>query len=457
MSDAAARTGWRKKLGTFLRIAEIRLRFVLLMIVTGIVAAKWDAITARWDRWRHPTPAVEQAAAVEYYCPMHPEVVRSEPGNCPICGMPLSKRERTEAAALPPGVVGRVTLSPERIRLAGVATTEVGSTSLRSGLRVAGTVDVDERKVARVAARVAGRIETLLVDYTGARVVPGQALAEIYSPDLVATQQEYLLAVAAAAKRGEAPPAHGAPKNSGDPILAATRERLHLWGMEDDQIAALERAGTPSLRVALRAPLSGTVLEKAAVQGQYVEQGTVLYTVGDLSSVWVYAYVPEGDAPLVHVGSDVQISSDGLAGETLSGKIAFVAPVVDSDTRSLRVRIDVANPGLRLRPGMYVDASIDVGEAPAHASRSLVIPESAVIDTGTRRVVYVEREAGVYEAVAVELGPLAQASYPVVSGLSAGDRIVTAGTFLVDAELRLHPGAAGSYFGATPSPATHAH
>jgi Cu(I)/Ag(I) efflux system membrane fusion protein len=293
--------------------------------------------------------------------------------------------------------------------------------------------------------------------------VRGQALGEIYSPDLVATQQEYLLARAAAAKRGEAPPSHGTPATSGDPILAASRERLHLWGMEDDQITALETAGTPSLRVALRAPLGGTVLEKNAVQGQYVEEGTVLYTVADLSKVWVYAFVPEGDARELHVGRSVEIGSDALAGETLSGKISFVAPMVDRDTRSIRVRIDVANPGLRLRPGMYVDTSIDVGEASAHAGGPLIIPESAVIDTGTRRVVYVEREAGVFEAVAVSLGPLADASYPVLSGLSAGEKIVTAGTFLVDAELRLHPGAGAQYFGAsgspTPasSPPAHAH
>jgi Cu(I)/Ag(I) efflux system membrane fusion protein len=458
VSDVGPRPAWRAKLATALRIANVRLRFIALMVLTGIVAAKWDAIAAHVDRWMHGAPHVEEAAAaVEYYCPMHPEIVQSAPGNCPICGMPLSKRERAEAAALPEGIVGRVTLSPDRVRLAGIATTEVAARASRPRLRVVGTVDVDERNVARVSARVAGRIESLLVDFTGAPVVRGQTLAEIYSPDLVATQQEYLLARSAAVGRGAAPPSHAAPPpGGGDPILEAARERLRLWGVDDDQVAALERSGAPSLRVAIRSPISGTVLEKGVLAGQYVSEGTELYTVADLANVWVYAYVPETDARELRVGRDVEITSDALPGETLRGVVSFIQPVLEAATRTLRIRIDVANPALRLRPATYVEASIDVGGA--RGGETLVVPESAVIDTGTRRVVYVERESGLYDAVSVELGPLADGAYPVLSGLAGGDRVVTAGTFLVDAELRLHPGAAASYFGASGSaPEASAH
>jgi Cu(I)/Ag(I) efflux system membrane fusion protein len=480
------------KLWTALKILNVRLRFILLMVVTGLIAANWDSITAHWERWTRPHPAATTAAAVEYYCPMHPSVVRGEPGNCPICGMPLSRRERGEAAALPEGVIARVQLTPYRMALAGVATSAVEYRVVDRVIRAAGTISADEGRVASISARVGGRIEKLVVDFTGQTVALGDALAEIYSPDLIATQQEYLTAL-------RQPQARQAG------LVDAARTRLRLWGVADDQIADLERRGEPPRTFTLRAPIGGVVTRKTVQAGQYVAEGTELYTVTDLARVWANAFVYENDLASVRVGQAVEVTSRALPDRRFAGRVAFIALTLDPETRTAQVRVDVPNPDQQLRPGMYVDMRIELAsaasatgapatvkytcpmdpeivsdqpgscpicgmnlekvETPAVGGGSLVVPESAVVDNGTQRVVYLEREPGVFDAVALELGPVAEGYYPVLSGLIAGDRVVTQGAFLVDAEVRLNPAAAGSYFGASggpsagpaPMPAGHRH
>ena len=495
------------KLWTFLKILNVRLRFILLMVIVGLIAAHWDTIAAHWERWTRPQrQAAEAETAIEYYCPMHPSVIRAEQGNCPICGMPLVKRAKGEKPELPEGVVGRVQLSPNRIQLAGIATAEVGYRSLSGTIRTLGTIEVDERRVAHISARVAGRIEKLHVNFTGERVAAGAPLAEIYSPDLVSTQQEYLLAQ----RTLERVKAGGVAQAIADAegVLAATRERLILWGIDEGQIEELTRQGTPLLRMTILSPIGGIVTQKEIMEGQYVMEGTGLYTVADLSNVWMTAFVYESDIERVAVGQGVQVTTRALPGRVFDGKVSFVWPSLDAATRTLKLRIDIANPQLELKPGMYGDAVVEAGAAaggsqasmagagregqasaaatPPSAERYicpmdpevvsdrpgscpicgmflekvaaapqagvLAIPESAVIDTGTRKVVYLEREPGIFDAIEVDLGAPADGFYPVLKGLSPGDRIVMQGAFLVDAELRLNPGAAGSYFGASGGP-----
>jgi Cu(I)/Ag(I) efflux system membrane fusion protein len=493
MNSASEPTTWKQKVWTFLRIMNVRLRFILLMVITGVVASQWENITAHWERWTRPKTIAseEKASATEYFCPMHPSVIREEPGNCPICGMPLSKRERGEEKALPDGVIGRAQLSPYRMQLAGIATTEIAYRSFQTEIRTVGTIDVDERKVAHIAARTAGRIERLLVDFTGERVEAGAPLVEIYSPDLVSTQQEYLIALGNYDRLGE----DAQPRTVEDAkgLLHAARERLRRWGIGDDQIAALERDGRASVRTTIRAPIGGIVTEKEVVAGQYVMEGTELYTVADLSNVWMTAYVYEHAVEHLCIGQAVEITTSAHPGRIFKGQVSFVWPLVDRATRTLRVRGDIPNPDLALRPGMYVEARIlGAGESPGLAAAAaaagsyvcpmhpevvsdvpgtcpkcymrlekveaapegsaLTVPESAVIDTGSRKIVYLEREAGVFDAVEVQLGNPAGGYYPVLGGLAPGDHVVTSGAFLVDAEIRLNPAAAGSYFGASGGP-----
>jgi Cu(I)/Ag(I) efflux system membrane fusion protein len=514
-----ASSHWRHNVWTFVKILNVRLRFILLMVVTGLIAAQWDSITAHWERWTRPKAATESADAIrtEYYCPMHPSVVRDEPGSCPICGMPLSRRIAGEKPVLPEGVLGRVQLSPYRMQLAGVATSEIGYRPLAREIRAAGTIEADERRIARIAARYGGRIEKLFVDYTGESVERGAPLAEIYSPELVSTQQEYLAAhrrlreLSSGDRAGDQATALG-PVADAQALVEAARTRLRLWGVDTEQIATLEREGRPSLRMTVSAPIGGTVTRKGVVAGEYIGEGTELYTITDLSQVWMSAYVQEDAIADVRMGQPIEIMGGGLADRMLEGRVSFIGPTLDSVTRTVRVRADIPNPDLTLRPGMYVDARILVGgaagavhgagdamadmpgmtgmsaagakyictmcpevvsdkpgdcptcgmalvkvETPA-AGGMLVVPESAVVDTGSRKIVYVQREEGVFDATEVTLGRPSEGFYPVLSGLAPGDRVVTGGAFLVDAEMRLNPAAAGSYFGATGGPsAGHQH
>lgn len=499
-------TSFGQRLWGALKILNVRLRFILLMVATGVIAAQWDTITAYWELWTRPAaPAVSAAVASEFYCPMHPSVIRDEPSQCPICGMPLSKRLKGEREALPEGTLARVQLSPQRLALGRIATSEVGFRPLAQEIRVAGTIEADETRVTRVAARTAGRIERLHVDYTGEAVARGQALAELYSPALVTAQQEYLTArddARASEAEGRAAAAEAATA-----LAEAARERLRLWGIDDAQLGALDRAGRPFLTLTLRAPSAGIVTRKSVVAGQYVMEGDELYTLVDLSRVWLNAYVSEAAMGEVRAGQTVRVAGGGAGavsrassqdggghrapGSALEGEIEFVSPAVDPATRTLPVRAGLPNPDLALRPGMYVTATILAGAtggearapagerwictmcpevvshepgscptcgmflvraAAAPSGMALAVPEGAVILTGERRIVYLEREPGLFDAVEVSLGRPVEGHYPVLAGLVPGDRVVTQGAFLVDAEVRLNPAAAGSYFGASGNP-----
>jgi membrane fusion protein, copper/silver efflux system len=489
-------SGTGRRIWGFLRIMNVRLRFVFLMVATGLIAANWEDITNHWERWTRPRSATVAAenAAYEYYCPMHPSVVRGEPGNCPICGMPLTKRTRGEEPSLPEGTFARVQLSPHRMELAGVSTSEVAVRPLEREIRTVGTIEIDERKVARIAARTAGRVEKLYVNFTGEKVGKDDPLLDIYSPDLVSTQEEYLLALRNYEKLKDGGSRQAA--EDAKSLVDASRERLRLWGVRDDQVADLEHQGTARDRMTIRSPIGGTVTAKNVQAGQYVAEGTELYVVTDLSNVWMTASVYENDAADVHVGQSVAVKPSGAENRTFEGKITFVQPVVEQATRTLRIRVDVPNPEGTLRPGMYVDVRIMGGEDDARAGnakaaasvlytcpmdpevisdhpgkcpkcgmdlvkmeraqagQTLTVPESAVIDTGTRKIVYLEREPGVFDAVEVTLGPRAGGYYPVLEGVVAGDRVVTTGAFLVDAEGRLNPAASAAYFGASGGPAS---
>jgi Cu(I)/Ag(I) efflux system membrane fusion protein len=507
----------REQIKLVLHGIEVRLRFIAIFVGIGLLMAYWTTLENYWDRWTRPSGDTTAIAAdSEFYCPMHPSVIRDtlEPNgeipDCPICGMPLSKRKKGEAAELPEGVLARLQLTPERIQLAGVRTVEASYMPLSSEVRTVGYVQYDESRLSEIVTRVKGYIERLYVDKNFEFVAAGQELAQIYSPELYSSAQELRLA----------------QKHGNAELVANARQRLRLLGISESEIDDILRDPDAKPSLLLRSPKAGHVIRKDIVEGAAVESGVVLFQVADLSTVWIEADIYERDLSLLHTDQTVEATVEAFPGKVFQGQIALIYPELNATTRTNRVRVVLDNPGDLLRPGMFATVLIkspvsetepfraqlasqrtppptsdekaliafqkncpvtgrplgSMGEpvkallegppvylccegcqdplvenkseylarlAPAPANSVLAIPERAVIDTGTQQIVYVEREPGLYEGVAVKVGPRSGNFFPVLDGLAVGEKVVASGAFLLDAETRLNPAAASAYFGAS--------
>ncbi|HEY4231645.1 MAG TPA: efflux RND transporter periplasmic adaptor subunit [Thermoanaerobaculia bacterium] len=391
-----------------------------------------------------PTPAAlpqAQRKVLYWYDPMVPGSKFDKPGKSPFMDMQLVPKYADEETAPAGGVsAASVTLSPQAIRAVGVATQPVLRETLSQEVRAAGTIEIDETRQARVAARVAGRVEKLYANFTGQPVSAGAPLYSLYSPELVATQREYLLALDNRESLSGATPEAVRPA---DALVVAARDRLSLWGIGAAQIAALERSRTPELSLAFASPITGVVLQKEAIEGQYVSEGTELYQLADLSRVWLVARVYEHEVGRLRVGQPVEATVSALPSRTFRGRIAFVDPVLDAATRSARVRAELPNEKGELKPGMFADARIEVP-----AALALTVPKAAVIDTGTRKVVYVETAPNTFSPRDVRTGEASADRVAILEGLREGERVVAAANFFIDAQTQLSAGAAAQYSGA---------
>lgn len=325
-----------------------------------------------------------------------------------------------------------ITISEEKRQLIGVRTAEAGFRTLDKRIRTVGKVEVDETRLAFVNTKIAGWVKKLFVNFTGDQVVKGQPLISIYSPDLVTAQEEYLLAL-----RSQTTVSGGIAEvqESQQSLVDSAKRRLLLWDITEGQIADLEKAGKTQTEMTINAPLNGIVLEKMVLDGAYIMPGMNLYKIADLSTVWIIADVYEYEVPLVKVGQQAQVTQPYSLGEVLHATVSFINPVLDPMTRTVKVRIAVRNPGLILKPDMFVNVEIK----PASRAR-LVIPRSAVLDSGTRKIVYVEQEPGVFEMRTVTLGVRGETEVEVLKGIRKGERVVTSGNFLIDSESQLQFG-----------------
>jgi Cu(I)/Ag(I) efflux system membrane fusion protein len=325
-----------------------------------------------------------------------------------------------------------ISISPEKRQLIGVRTAVATVRSLDRKIRTVGKVEVDETKLAFVNTKIAGWVKKLFVDYTGKEVKRGQPLLSMYSPDLVTAQEEYLLAL-----RSRPTSSSGIAEidMSQQALIDSAKRRLLLWDISEDQIAALEKTGKPHTEMTINAPLSGIVLEKMVLDGAYVMPGMNLYKIADLSTVWIIADVYEYEVPLVKIGQQARVTLPYSSGETLRATVSFINPVLDPMTRTVKVRIAVHNPGLLLKSDMFTNVEIMVS-----SGSRLVIPREAVLDSGTRQIVYVEKEPGVYEMRKVTLGQRGETFVEVVKGIKKGERVVTSGNFLIDSESQLQLG-----------------
>ncbi|MGH9363974.1 MAG: efflux RND transporter periplasmic adaptor subunit, partial [Thermoanaerobaculia bacterium] len=326
-----------------------------------------------------PVGEVGGRKVLYWYDPMVPGSKFDKPGKSPFMDMQLVPKYADEEGGGAANSSVKVGLSPEAIRVAGVAVVPAEWGEVSGEIRAVGTIEPEEGRLTRVSARVPGRVERLYANFTGQNVRAGAPLYELYSPELVATEREYLLALENRQRLSGATPE---AVRSADELVAAARDRLGLWGISPGQIEALERSRKPDLAAIFRAPISGTILQKNVVEGQYVMEGAELYLLADLESVWLVAQVYEYELARLKVGQPAEVTVAAVPGHTLAGRIAFIEPVLDRETRTARVRIVLSNPRGELKPGLFANALLRIP-----SGKCLVVPRSAVIDTGTRRVV----------------------------------------------------------------------
>ncbi len=353
-------------------------------------------------------------------CSMHPQVRKNEPGDCPICGMELIPADSDES-----GDSGVYTMSENAMKLANVATMQVGKSQASKEVRLNGKVKVDERNTYSQSTHIPGRIEDLRVNFTGEKVNRGQTLAVVYSPELVTAQEELLQAE----KIQESQPE----------IFEAAKEKLRRWKIGENQINSILDNGKPIERFPITADVSGIVSEKLVDLGDYVERGNPIYEISDLSKLWILFDLYESQLAWVQEGSKIEYSVKSLPGETFEGEISFIDPLLNAQTRVATARIEVDNANGRLKPEMFVSGTLQTNIEDT-GSDEIIIPKSAVLWTGKRSLVYtkedVENGAG-FKIRRITLGPSLGDSYVVEEGLEAGDEIVVNGAFTVDAAVQL--------------------
>ncbi len=375
-----------------------------------------------------PPPA---PAGTQYHCPDHPDYLFDEPGECGICDkglVPVGDSGAAQAAARVPGRT-TVAISPAKQQTIGLKTGPVETHELTRVVRASAVVEHDETRYARIAPRFNGWVRALEVNATGQNVEKGQPLFRVYSPDLFATENEYLLAWRQAQQAGPDTPT--AQRESLQALLAAARRRLTLWQIGEEEIRDLERRGAASDEMVFRAPFSGHVTAKAAVEGKAFMMGETLYEVADLSHLWLRVAVAEADLPLIATGQIAAVSFPSL-GRSFRAPVSFLYPHLDIQTRRAEARVEFDNPGHALRPGMWANVEI---EAPL--GKRLAVPAAAVIETGPRAVAFVARPDDHLEPREVKIGARTDDWWEVLEGLKPGEKVVTRALFLVDSESQL--------------------
>jgi membrane fusion protein, copper/silver efflux system len=363
-----------------------------------------------------------------YVDPMNPSIRSDKPGKAPD-GMdltPVYAEDESETASSP----GSVRLSGQKQQLINLKVVEVQEGPIGQNIQTVGTLQYDETKIAKIHSRIEGWIDKVYVDYIGRLVRKGQPLFSIYSPELVATQQEYLLSLKAERSLGES---QFADVSSGAKSLKASAyQRLKLWDVSDQQIKRLEETETPATTITFYSPVSGFVLAKNVFEKQRITYDTETYSIADLSTIWLMADIYEYESSEVHVGQEAVMTLAYDSGRTFEGKVAYIYPGLNNMTRTLKVRIEFPNPQFLLKPDMYANVEVKTSKG-----SGLLVPEEAILDSGNRRIVFVQKAEGMFEPREVQTGVHSSGTVEIKSGLTAGEKIVASGNFLIDSESQL--------------------
>ncbi|MCI0443992.1 efflux RND transporter periplasmic adaptor subunit [bacterium] len=381
---------------------------------------------------QHGQTTEKKERKILYYVDsMHPWYKSDKPGIAPDCGMqltPVYADDETEMAG--EASPGTVKLSGKKQQLINLKVVEVSQGTIGQNIRTVGTLQYDETRIAKIHSKIEGWIEQVYVDYTGQFVRKGQPLFSIYSPELVATQQEYLLALKAEQSLGTS---EFADVSSGAKSLKVSAlRRLKLWDVSDKQIEQLEETQTPMTTITFYSPVSGFVLEKNVFEKQRVTYETQTYSIADISTIWLMADIYEYEAANVKSGQKALMTLSYDPGRKFEGKVTYIYPSLNNMTRTLKVRIEFPNPNFLLKPDMYANVELQTEQG-----SGLMIPEEAVLDSGNRQIVFVEKSKGEFEPREVKTGLHSGGNVVIASGLTAGEKVVASGNFLIDSESQL--------------------
>ncbi len=467
-------------------------KLIAVGLIAGLVGA--NVFSVRPQKGADPHAGHNMAGAaqekkIKYWtCSMHPQIKLPKKGLCPICAMDLIPVYEGGGGEDAEGSDVSLTLNEAAQKLAEVETAEVQYQEVSNEVRLVGKVDYDETRLSYISAWVPGRIDRLFVDFTGTKVRKGDHLIELYSPELLSTQEEYLQAIKNLQDSKDSQ--LSVIRDTAKTTLESAKEKLRLYGISEDQIKDIVKRGMPDEHMTIYSPVAGTVIHKNGFEGMYVKTGDKIYTIADLSKVWLFLEAYESDIQWLHYGQDVKVEAESYPGEVFYGKIAFIEPFVNEKTRTIKLRVNVDNKDENLKPGMFVRTTIHAvlgaggkvyeedlagkwicpmhpdiikenqepcdicgmdliktsefgfADKPTTEKRVLVIPKTAPLITGKRSVVYVENETKKdtvkrYEGREVVLGPRAGDNYIVLSGLNAGERVVTKGNFKIDSALQI--------------------
>lgn len=417
---------------------NILISLVLTALLTGGFLLYFASDQGAWLRERlsgeHQLVAViSEGGDLDYWtCTMHPSVKMKEPGKCPICAMDLVQIRKgsspdTAAAAVDESLF---MVDPRRQQLLNVQTTTVERRPLEKVIRTVATLELDETQIRHVHPKIRGWIEKIFVNFTLQYVEKGDPLFSVYSPELVSTQEEYLLAVRMA--EGLSTSSFENVTNGARSLLEATRRRLLLLDITEEQIRALEKTGKVQKSLTIYSPATGHVIQKNAFENMYVTPDMNVYTVADHSRIWAKVEIYENEIPYISEGQAAVMTVPASPGESFRGKVSYVYPHLDARTRTMKARLEFPNPDLKLKPGMYanIDLRVPLG-------RLLAVPYSAVLRTGTRDLVFVDLGNGQLQLRRVEIGAKAGDYYEVLKGLRAGEKVISAANFLIDAESKV--------------------
>jgi RND family efflux transporter MFP subunit len=379
-----------------------------------------------------PATAQPQRRILYWYDPMHPAYHSDRAGIAPDCGMALVPMYEAKTPAEQASAdAGLIHMPRSQQRALGVRLTTVEEQNVSRTLRTSGVVTADETRIAHVHVKTAGWVQDVYANFVGQLVHKGQALFTVYSPDLVATQQEYLIARRGQQQLGKSQ--YDEVARSSQSLLESARERLELWDLTQKQIADLDRTGKVSKTITVYSPVSGFITDRKAFPNAAVAGDMELYTLADLSRVWVTADVFEADLPYVKVGQRAVIHFPYDPGKTISGRVGYSYPVLDPQTHTAKIRIEVANPGTVLKPNMLADVELTIDYG-----RHLVVPAEAVLNSGTMQTVFLARDDSSFEPRMVTMGATVDGKTILVSGVKKGDTVVESGNLLLDSDTRLN-------------------